>query len=229
LLGDTLQKPKKSNKSETTRSLILATALRLFRERGFEETTMRLIADEAGTSLGNAYYYFRSKDELIHSFYASLQIEQLAACEGILAVEKSLRGRLAGIIRAQLGIMTPYHRLFMSLFKIAADPTNTLNPFSEDTREVRNASIHRFSDAVGGANERITDDLKEELPMLLWLYHMGIVLFWIYDRSSGFVRTYKLIELSSDLICNLITMASLPLLAPLRKSALQLVVSLREI
>jgi hypothetical protein len=117
----------------------------------------------------------------------------------------------------------------MSLFKIAADPTNTLNPFSADTREVRNASIHNFGDAINGVNEKITDDLKEELPLLLWLYYMGIVLFWIYDRSPGFVRTYKLIELSSELICNLITMASLPLLAPLRKTALQLVVNLREI
>ena len=41
-----------------------ATALRLFRERGYEATTMRAIAKEAGVSVGNAYYYFGSKRDL---------------------------------------------------------------------------------------------------------------------------------------------------------------------
>ena len=217
------------NKSEATRALILETALRLFRERGFEETTMRVIAEEAGVSLGNAYYYFRSKDEMIHSFYKRLQEEQLLACEGILQTERSLKNRISGLIRAQLAIVSPYHRLFMSLFKIAADPSNSLNPFSEETREVREPCINRFADAVVGADEKVPDDLKAELPFLLWLYHLAIVLFWIYDRSPGFVRTYRLLELSSEIICNLISIASMPLLVPLRKSVLKLIISLREI
>lgn len=217
------------NKSEATRALILETALRLFRERGFEETTMRVIAEEAGVSLGNAYYYFRSKDEMIHSFYARMQQEQLLACEGILQTEKNLKNRISGIIRSQLAIVSPYHRLFMSLFKIAADPTNSLNPFSEETRSVREPCIQKFADVVEGAEEKVPDDLKAELPLLLWLYHLSIVLFWIYDRSPGFVRTYRLLELSSEIISNLISIASLPLLVPLRKSILKLIISVREI
>src|SRR5882724_3131030 len=65
----------KSNapKSEQTRTLILETALRLFRERGYDRTTMRAIADEAGVSVGNAYYYFSSKEHLIQGFYDRMQ------------------------------------------------------------------------------------------------------------------------------------------------------------
>lgn len=217
------------SKSETTRALILETALRLFRERGFDETTMRVIAEEAGVSLGNAYYYFRSKDEMIHSFYARMQQEQLQACAGILETEKTLKNRVSGIIRAQLAIVAPYQRLFMSLFKIAADPSNSLNPFSQDTKPVREPCIARFADAVEGADEKIPEDLKGELPLLLWLYHLAIVLFWIYDRSPGFVRTYRLLELSSEIISNLISLASLPILVPLRKSMLKLINSVKEI
>ena len=47
-------------KSARTRSAIIDAALRLFRERGYEATTMRAIAAEAGVSVGNAYYYFDS-------------------------------------------------------------------------------------------------------------------------------------------------------------------------
>src|SRR6185369_8080403 len=56
-------------RGEQTRQLILETALRLFRERGYAETTMRAIAKEAGVAVGNAYYYFDSKEHLIQGFY----------------------------------------------------------------------------------------------------------------------------------------------------------------
>ncbi len=57
----------KTDKSEQTRALILETAMRLFQERGYEKTTMRAIAAEAGVSVGNAYYYFSAKELQVRS------------------------------------------------------------------------------------------------------------------------------------------------------------------
>ncbi|OKI24386.1 hypothetical protein A6A07_05860 [Streptomyces sp. CB03911] len=57
----------KTGKSEQTRALILETAMRLFKERGYDKTTMRAIAAEAGVSVGNAYYYFASKELQVRS------------------------------------------------------------------------------------------------------------------------------------------------------------------
>jgi len=219
----------KGSRGENTRAIILETALRLFRERGFEETTMRLIADEASVSLGNAYYYFHSKDELVHDFYSRLQESQLAACEGILATEKGLKNRLSGVIRAHLAVASPYQRLFISLFKIAADPENELSPFSRETAPVREQCIARFAEMIDGAQEKISPDLRAELPYLLWLYHCGIVLFWIYDKSPSFVRTYRLLELSSNIITNLIGIASIPIMTPARRSILGMIQSLKSV
>src|SRR5438874_827334 len=53
-----------TDKGELTRNTILATALQFFRDRGFEATTMRDIANQAGVSLRAAYYYFDSKDNI---------------------------------------------------------------------------------------------------------------------------------------------------------------------
>src|ERR1051325_885821 len=61
--------------SEETRRQILDTALALFRERGFDETTIRDIAGRAGLSLGAAYYYFRSKDAIVGAYYDYIQEE----------------------------------------------------------------------------------------------------------------------------------------------------------
>ena len=46
----------KTTKAEETRDRILDAALRLFRERGFAETTMRDVAAAAGVATGAAYY-----------------------------------------------------------------------------------------------------------------------------------------------------------------------------
>jgi AcrR family transcriptional regulator len=59
------QKAVKTVKGDQTKALILETALEMFRERGYDETTMRAVAQKAGVSLGNAYYYFHSKEYLI--------------------------------------------------------------------------------------------------------------------------------------------------------------------
>jgi len=55
----------------------------LFAERGFHGTGMRLIAEEAGVSVGALYHYFRSKDEV---FLAVLREEY----EGLLAAAQGL-------------------------------------------------------------------------------------------------------------------------------------------
>jgi AcrR family transcriptional regulator len=45
---------------------ILRAAARVFRDRGFAETGMREVAQAADLSLGNLYYYFASKADLLY-------------------------------------------------------------------------------------------------------------------------------------------------------------------
>jgi AcrR family transcriptional regulator len=55
-------------RAEDTRRKIYEAAMELFREKGFEETTMRDVAAKAGVALGGAYYYFSSKDAIVLAF-----------------------------------------------------------------------------------------------------------------------------------------------------------------
>ena len=87
-------------RGEHTRQLILETALRLFRERGYAETTMRAIAREAGVAVGNAYYYFDSKEHLIQGFYDGNQQAHRAAADPVLRDETDFAARLRGVLPA---------------------------------------------------------------------------------------------------------------------------------
>lgn len=215
-------------KGDQTRALILDTALAMFRERGYEQTTMRAIAEKAGVSLGNAYYYFRSKEHLIQAFYQTMHEEHVAVALPALEKAKTLKARLLTVVRLKIETLKPYHQFAGVLFKTAADPQSPLNPFADDANPVRVASIQLFEKVIEGSTARIPKDLKAELPYLLWVFHMGIILFWIHDRSPKHRRTYRLIDHTVELVDKLIYLASNPFMRPLRKQALRLVDELRD-
>lgn len=222
------QPSTKTQKGEQTKALILNTALEMFRKRGYEDTTMRAIAEQAGVAIGNAYYYFGSKEHLIQAFYDRTHQEHLVVCRPALEKERNLKGRLLSALRLKISTLEPYHQFAGIIFKTAADPRSPLNPFSPDSDPVRRASIALFDQIVDGSKVRVPKDLRAELPYLLWLYHMGIILFWIHDASPGHKRTYRLIDITVELVVKLIALASNPLARPLRKTALRLVAELRE-
>jgi len=57
----------RARQADRRRDELLATALRLFAERGYRATTIADIANSTGTAHGLVYHYFRSKDELLQA------------------------------------------------------------------------------------------------------------------------------------------------------------------
>ncbi|ACZ91926.1 hypothetical protein Aros01_04512 [Streptosporangium roseum] len=201
---------QRSRGSDKTRETIVETALRLFRERGYEATTMRAIAAEAGVSVGNAYYYFASKEALIQAYYDRAQAEHEAACEELLATERAFAPRLGGVLREWVRVSEPYHEFAVKFFKHAAEPSNPLSPFSAESSPARDSAIAIYRRVVEGSADRMDAELRAELPELLWLMSMGVVLFWVHDTSEGCLRTYRFIELSVPLVDRLVGLSHLP-------------------
>jgi AcrR family transcriptional regulator len=220
-------KQRTGPKAVATKARILEAALHLFRERGYEAATMRAIAERAGVSLGNAYYYFGSKEHLIQAFYDRTHVEHVAALGTKLDELKDLKARLLWVMRKKLETIEPYHQFAGLLFRSASDPDSPLNPFSTDSQPVRREATDVFAKVVEGVRS-IPKDLREELPNLLWLYHMGIVLFWIHDKSEGQWRTWKLMERSVALIAKVVAVASMSGLGSVRRAVLGMVRELRE-
>ncbi len=209
-------------RGEQTRQLILDTALRLFRERGFAETTMRAIAKEAGVAVGNAYYYFDSKEHLIQGFYDRSQAEHAAAAAQVLADERDFATRLRGVLHAGIDVNEPYHAFAATFFKTAAEPTSPLSPFSPESSPARDAAIAIFREVLEGSSAKVDPELRRELPELLWLGWMGVVLFWVYDRSPGQRRTRRLIDGAVPLVDRLLALSRLRVLRPALRQVLAL-------
>lgn len=208
-----------TSKGLATRRRILDTALAVFRERGFDGTTMRSIAARSGVSLGSAYYYFPSKEHLILGYYETSHREHLEACGPLLAGEDDFAERLSRVVRAKIDTSMPYHRFAGALFKTAADPQSPLSPFSPESAPVRADATSLLDEVVSGSSIKVSAELAPELPKLLWVYLMGVILFWIHDQSPQCRRTYRLIDATVPVISRLVSASRFPVVRELASAA----------
>jgi AcrR family transcriptional regulator len=201
--------------SEETRRQVLATALALFRERGFEETTMRDIADGAELSAGAAYYYFHSKEAIVAAYYDYVQEEHMTRSRAAFSQSGGLRERLRASLHTKIDIMQDDRRLLRALFRYGGDPEHPLSWFGPATREQRRRSTAVFAEALDG--ERFPEDIRDAAPTLLWTLHMGILLYFLYDESPMQRRTRKLIDAAVDFAVDMKRLATSTLLRPIRR------------
>ena len=92
------RKPQRSVPGHTAREDILAAAKRLMRRHGYDKTTMQHVVAEAGTSIGNAYFYFRNKDELLAEVIRRVLDERWAENERVIATLAPGPRRIATVI-----------------------------------------------------------------------------------------------------------------------------------
>lgn len=210
----------RDGKGAQTRVLVLDTALAMFRAQGYAKTTMRAIAAEAGVSLGSAYYYFASKDELVLELYRESVKEQRAAASAAMVGVTGLGERLRAALDAGIDALTPYHAFGAAFIGSALPPAAAVNPFGGPSRAIREDAVELFREVVDGV--KVPQILRTPLPELLWFGYMGVVLFWVYDSSEGQRRTRTLIAGAAPLLAKMIGFARLPVVKPLIAEALAL-------
>jgi AcrR family transcriptional regulator len=209
------------SKAEETRARILASALTMFRERGFETATIREIATQAGVAVGAAYYYFDSKDAIVMAFYEQAQIDMGPSINNLLNRARSLESRLRAIIQYKFDYFAP-NRPLLGALAAHVDPTHPLSPFSHATAAIRDADIAHFERAVQDSHVKLPPSIQPYLPRLLWLYQMGLLLFWVYDRSPRQRRTIALFNGSLKMLLLTLRLAVLPFLRPMHRLAADL-------
>ena len=106
---------------------ILLAAATAFAERGFQATTTRDIAAQAGLSSAALYFYFRSKEEVLYQIATSTldltievaateakgpgsPAERLANLVRVLTIWHTYNSQVAHVVLYQTGALTPAHR-----------------------------------------------------------------------------------------------------------------------
>ena len=210
-----------TEKGEQTRTAIFEIALQLFREKGFDATTMRDVAAEAGVALGGAYYYFPSKEAIIQAYYEVVQAEHVRRVRLALADPKlDLKSRIQFAMQSKLDIVQSDRKLLGVVFRYTGEPDHPLSCLGLGTAHIRRESIEVFSRAIG--DERLPKDLRQLLPVALWALQMGLLILYIYDNSPNQQRTRRLTDGALDLTVRLLSLAKFSVLKPIRTKVLNL-------
>src|SRR3981189_2689888 len=210
-----------------TEEAILQTALELFRSRGFDVTTMRDIARAAKVATGAAYYYFPSKEAIVSAYYDQVQRVHAEKAREEWNEKSGLRERLGVVLHSKLEILKEDRRFVGALFRYTGDPEHPLSVFGKGTQPQRSQSVAIFQEAVASAN--VSEELQQLLPWALWLGHLGMILFFIYDESEGQQRTQKRVDGILDLLTQFVKLTSSALVRPfVQPFQTKILVMLRE-
>lgn len=189
---------------ETTRQKLYTTAIRLIGERGYEQTTLREVADAAGVSVGLLYRYYPNKRAVMLALYDELSLDQVARAN--MMPVGAWRDRFLFTLRTSLSVLQPHRRTLSALIPVMIS-TEPDGLFGSATTFSRHRVQRLFQDAVVGAKDAPRGELASALGRLLYLVHLAVILWWLLDRSPNQRATAALVALTTQIL----PMASLAL------------------
>ncbi|SCY40622.1 MULTISPECIES: TetR/AcrR family transcriptional regulator [unclassified Pseudomonas] len=87
---------------DSARGKLLQTAAHLFRNKGFERTTVRDLASAVGIQSGSIFHHFKSKDDILRAVMEETIRYNTALMRAALAEADSVREQVLALIRCEL-------------------------------------------------------------------------------------------------------------------------------
>lgn len=167
---------------------IIATAQRLFIEKGFAETSMSDIALETGINRPALHYYFRTKERMFHAVFGPIVLSFLPRLSGIIQQkDKSLPDRIKEIVDvySHIFVENPNLPLFI-VREMQRDPEHLL-------RVLRSLQVESYLQPLLGA---LREAMGEErwnsfsLPFLFYTFY-GLLAVPFLTKGMGMQMFFK--------------------------------------
>jgi len=200
--------PGRTLEGEATRRRLYETAIGLISERGYERATLRDVAARAGVSSTLLYRYFPNKRAVVLALYDELS-EAFAERAATLPAGR-WRDRFVRALDWSLGVLGPHRVTLRALAPVMVGDTEE-GVFAERTAFSRVRVQGVFRAAVVSAKDAPAPTVAEALGRLLYLLHLGVILWWLLDRSPGQRATRALVALLARMLPSADLALKLPL------------------
>lgn len=187
-------------KKQQTRKAIIAAAIRLFTEKGFEQTSMEELARVAGVGKSTIYGYFKAKDEI---FLAHCEAEldfAFAALDRKLDEDAPLIEQLVAQMMGQITFVTgnrEFGRVFAREMTFPGEKTR----LASSDLEVR--YLNKLGAVLGRAQER--GELPKNCDLLLLIAHLHAL--YIMALSSFYRGDVASLESAETFVRSLLLQA----------------------
>ena len=206
--------PGRTAGGEATRRKLYEMAIRLIGERGYEATTLRDVATRTGVTAGLLYRYFPSKRSVVLALYD--EVSEAFATEATGMPAGKWRDRFLYALETSLRALGPHRVTLRALVPVMVGDVDE-GVFARSTAFSRTRVQAIFRTAVVDASDAPPQKLAEALGRLLYLIHLGVILWWLLDKSPGQRATQGLLALWRRMLPS----ATLALRLPMVRGAIQ--------
>lgn len=187
----------RTSQGHEMRRRLYETAIQMIGERGYEATTLRDVARAEGVSVGLLYRYFPSKRAVVLGLYDELSAEYAARAMQMPA--RKWRERFIFAMRTCLEVLRPYRNTLSALRPVLLGKDEE-SLFADKTAFSRRRVEAVFVAAVEKATDAPGSRLSEALGRLLYLLHLAVILWWLFDQTPKQRATDALVALIEKIL-----------------------------
>jgi AcrR family transcriptional regulator len=189
--------PGQTAQGAAARERLYGIAIRLIAKQGYESTTLRDVAKEAGVSVGLLYRYFPSKRAVIIALYEELSADY--ARQAVAMPRGRWRDRFIFALRTSLQVLEPHRVALRALIPVfVGDPEEGV--FADSAAFSRLRVQRVFEEAVVGSTDAPAHVLAAAVGRLLYLVHLAVLLWWLLDKSPKQRATAALVLLVEQIL-----------------------------
>ena len=172
-------------------------AVKRMATHGYEMTTLRDVAKEAGVSVSLLYRYFPNKRAVIFALYDELSADYVVTAADMRPGTWRARGIFA--LRTSLDVLRPHRTTLRGLIPVlVGDPEEGL--FGEHAAFSRQRVLGVFQRAVAGSSDAPAPALAAAIGRLLYLVHLAVLLWWLLDKTAKQRATAALVDLFEHIL-----------------------------
>ncbi|NVM35277.1 MAG: TetR/AcrR family transcriptional regulator [Candidatus Lokiarchaeota archaeon] len=182
------------------RNLLLISALSVFEEKGFNNTRIKDVTEKAGTSVGNFYNYFKSKEEVFEVIISGLAELMLGKFKGLFIYFQEDR---IPPISAVKNLFRGYAKIFRAKKETFLIFLEQMGGINNKYRMKRNEIIDNFTNEVEQIILKLLDfgarDQNPKLTARAWTSTvLGVFNWWI--RSDFALEEEQLVDNLTDFL-----------------------------
>lgn len=163
---------------------ILASAISLFIEKGYQHTKIIDIADAAGVGKGTVYEYFASKEELLLMVLENVVSKDFKEVDSIIVKNDNCYNQLLSYLRVHLRLLEKYGSNLPDLAQQLMNPANQLS--SEIIHVLHSIMDHQYHVLIGILDQgQKSGEIKVPNISLAASIVMGAINYYITLKSQA--------------------------------------------
>ncbi len=185
------------------RNLYLVAAVRAFEKNGFHDTTVKDITDAAGTSVGNFYRYFKSKEQIFEVLIQEFFYLMLNKLKELNKEEIPTIQALKNLFRTYIKMFKERQEIFFIYFEQMTGISKEYREMSANLREQYDAEVEKLISRI----LKLTNDTQQNprITTLAWTSMFPATFIW-WSRSGFEMSEEQFI----DYLVNFLVKATMP-------------------